>query len=84
MLCECIPVATDVGGSRRAVGETGFLVPPDDPSALADALLRALIVPDEQGRSSRERIIHMFTEGKRDTRLRQLIEEEGPSSADSR
>ena len=41
-------VATDVGGNRELVrdGETGLLVPPDDPKALADALSRILDEPE--------------------------------------
>jgi glycosyltransferase involved in cell wall biosynthesis len=37
-------VATDVGGVADVVrdGETGLLVPPEDPRALADALVRVL------------------------------------------
>jgi len=40
-------VATDVGGVSSLVknGETGFLVPPGDPSAAADALGRILRDP---------------------------------------
>jgi glycosyltransferase involved in cell wall biosynthesis len=37
-------VATDVGGVRDIVrdGDTGLLVPPEDPGALAEALVRIL------------------------------------------
>ena len=35
-------VATDVGGNPEALGSTGLLVPPKDPTALADALKRVL------------------------------------------
>ncbi len=37
-------VATDVGGNRELVldGETGLLVPPEDPAALATAIRRLL------------------------------------------
>ena len=35
-------VSTDVGGVREVVGDTGLLVPPRDPKALADALERVL------------------------------------------
>jgi glycosyltransferase involved in cell wall biosynthesis len=40
-------VATDVGGTREAVveGETGFLVPPGDPNAIADRVMRLLASP---------------------------------------
>lgn len=40
-------VATDVGGNAEAVkdGVTGFLVPPEDPGALAAAILRLLSDP---------------------------------------
>ncbi len=33
-------VATDVGGNREALEDTGILVPPNDPAALAEAILR--------------------------------------------
>lgn len=42
-MCIGLPViATNVGGNPEAVveGETGFLVPPQDPAALAQAILR--------------------------------------------
>jgi glycosyltransferase involved in cell wall biosynthesis len=32
-------VATEVGGNREALEDTGILVPPDDPKALANAIL---------------------------------------------
>lgn len=46
-------VATSVGGNAEVVlhGETGFLVPPRDPAALGDAMLRlATLPPDERRR----------------------------------
>lgn len=41
-------VATDVGGNREVVmaEESGFLVPPRDPAALARAMLRLMDVPE--------------------------------------
>ncbi|MEM2045969.1 MAG: glycosyltransferase [Candidatus Bathyarchaeia archaeon] len=43
-------VATDVGGNREVVidGVTGFLVPPKDPEALAQAMLRLIELPEEK------------------------------------
>ncbi|SDR97637.1 glycosyltransferase family 4 protein [Actinopolymorpha singaporensis] len=43
MAAGCVPVASAVGGLAESVtdGVTGFTYPPDDPSALATALVRA-------------------------------------------
>ena len=43
-------VATDHGGSRETVrvGETGWLVPPNDPAALAEAIKQALALGSEE------------------------------------
>lgn len=48
MAAGCPIVATDVGGNSSAVvdGVTGALVPPQDPGALADAVIRLLDSPD--------------------------------------
>jgi L-malate glycosyltransferase len=52
-------VATDVGGNAEAVkdGVSGFVVPPDDPDALSDAILQLLTDPAmarEMGEAGRE------------------------------
>jgi glycosyltransferase involved in cell wall biosynthesis len=75
MLCECIPVVTDVGGSARAVGETGIVVRPNDSAALAAAVDKALGMPENKGRQARERIIGLFPKKKREKRLKELIRE---------
>jgi glycosyltransferase involved in cell wall biosynthesis len=75
MLCECIPVVTDVGGSARAVGETGIVVCPNDSAALAAAVEEALALPESKGRQARERIIGLFPKKKREKRLKELIRE---------
>jgi L-malate glycosyltransferase len=60
-------VATDVGGTGEVVqpGRTGLLVPPKDPTALAQAITQILTVPPESatamGRRGREVVIERFS-----------------------
>jgi glycosyltransferase involved in cell wall biosynthesis len=64
---EGVPaVVTDVGGNGRVVadGETGLVVPPGSPQALAGAILTVLEDADrcrEMGRAARDRIGQSFT-----------------------
>jgi glycosyltransferase involved in cell wall biosynthesis len=58
-------VATDVPGHRDVVasGETGVLVPPEDPAALAEAVAALLSDPARRkglGQAGRERVRHEF------------------------
>ena len=60
-------VATDIPGCREVVidGETGFLVPPDDPAALAAALERLATDPALRGRmgaAARALVTRKFTQ----------------------
>lgn len=57
-------VATDVGGVREAVGDTGFVVPPRDPHAFAQAcqeLLRDDALRHSMSRRARDRVLTLFT-----------------------
>lgn len=59
-------VATQVGGNGEAVadGKTGFLVPPADSAALAEAMLKILQdkeLADRFGRAARERVEEKFS-----------------------
>jgi starch synthase len=65
MACGTAVVASHVGGIPEVVsdGETGLLVPPDDPGALAGALSSLLGDPDRaaaMGRLGRERAVTHF------------------------
>ena len=66
MACGTAVVGSDVGGIPEVVtdGETGLLVPPDDPGALASALNSLLADPgraEAMGRRGRERAIAEFS-----------------------
>lgn len=66
MAMERAVIATAHGGSLETVcdGETGWLVPPRDSAALAEALAAALDDPDRCrrfGRAGRQRVLSLFT-----------------------
>jgi len=66
MACERPVVASAVGGIKEVVvpGETGLLVPPADPAALAEALKTVLGDPDrarEMGLKGRRRVEERFS-----------------------
>jgi len=59
-------VATDVGGNAEAVrdGVTGYIVPPEDPTSLAAAIIRLLSDPSQataMGLAGKSRDADMFT-----------------------
>ena len=66
MACELPVVATRVGGIPEYVaeGETGLLVPPGDPGALAEAIASLIVDPAKRaafGRAGRQRVEAHFT-----------------------
>jgi glycosyltransferase involved in cell wall biosynthesis len=79
-------VATRVGGVPEVVveGQTGILVPPRDPNALADALLTLLRDPNlrrRMGQAGRQRVQEYFSVdqmvSKTETLYEQLLSEKG-------
>ena len=72
MACGVPCVVTDVGDAHAIVGETGRVVPPADPEALARAWAELLACPEEQrralGAAARERIAACFS-------LEQVVEQ---------
>ena len=66
--CARAVVATDVPGCRELIthGETGWLVPPRDPAALADGLVRLARDPGLRhslAHALRQRVVRQFEAG---------------------
>ncbi|MBI9051225.1 MAG: glycosyltransferase [Anaerolineaceae bacterium] len=65
MACGVPCVATDVGDSRFLIGDTGKVVPPRDPMALAQAIEDMLSLPQEDFKhlqaAARQRIVEHFS-----------------------
>lgn len=64
MASGLVPVATDVGDCRAVIADTGEVVAPGDPAALADAVTRVVALdPDARaarGLAARERVAHAY------------------------
>lgn len=69
-------VATDVGGNREALEGTGILVPPDDPAAMAEAILglRPLALRQQLGHAARRRV-ERFSMARAERRMKEIYAE---------
>lgn len=64
MACGRTMVCTNVGGVSEAVGDTGFVVAPRDPAAVADACVTLLLDPAlrrDMAARARQRVLDRFT-----------------------
>lgn len=73
MLCECVPVGSDVGGIPSAIGEAGFLASYNDEVQISETIQRALATPPEHGKKARERIVTHFSLSQREAALRRAV-----------
>lgn len=79
MACGVPVVSTQRGGPAETVreGETGYLVPPRDPAALADRVLHLLANPDlrqRMGQAGRAHVIARFSAGSMAARFQTVID----------
>ncbi|MHB9020069.1 MAG: glycosyltransferase, partial [Minisyncoccota bacterium] len=64
MACGTPVVATDVGDAREIVGDTGRIVAPGRPEALADAMLEVARRGGSRSAAARERIASRYSIGR--------------------
>ncbi len=74
MLCNCIPVVTDIGSLPEVVGDTGFYVPYWSQDAAVQAINKAFNAPEKLGDKASIRVTDKFSLGTREEKLRVLIE----------
>jgi len=78
MLCECIPVGTNVGGIPTAIGDAGFLVSYNSISETVEAIRSALLRPPDDGVRARARISERFALAKRERTLQETVAKLAP------
>jgi glycosyltransferase involved in cell wall biosynthesis len=74
MLCGCLPVATDVGGTQHAVGDTGLVVTSANSEELAKAIQQVCEWPDAKRTQAHNRIVELYSLEKRRQALREVVE----------
>jgi glycosyltransferase involved in cell wall biosynthesis len=71
MLCECVPVGTDVQGVRTAIGDAGYLVLSGDLEACVAIVSKALDATS--GGAARSRVVELFSIEKREAGLTRAL-----------
>ncbi len=71
MLCECIPIGTEVQGIKTAIGDTGFYTNYGDVKSVSEAIKKAL--KSNKGSEARKRIKNQFSENVREEKIIEII-----------
>ncbi len=74
MLCSCVPVGFDVGGTPIAIGDAGYIIKEKTVENAVVAIRAAMNCVDELGPQARERIIRKFPQQLREDTLLQIME----------
>lgn len=74
MLCECVPVGSDVNGIPLIIDSCGYIIKERNVNSVIDALRRALNAPAETGIRARERIVTTFPLEKRKDKLLKITD----------
>jgi glycosyltransferase involved in cell wall biosynthesis len=74
MLFQCIPVVTEIGSLPEVVGDSGFYIPYWNQDVAVKTIYNALKAPENFGMKAENRIEKNFSMGKREKKLKKLIE----------
>jgi glycosyltransferase involved in cell wall biosynthesis len=75
MLCECVPIGSNVGGIPTAIGDAGYLVEYNNDIQIAEAIRQALASSPESGKNARDRIASHFNLRQREEALKKVVAE---------
>jgi glycosyltransferase involved in cell wall biosynthesis len=78
MLCECVPIVSNVGGMPDIVGDCGYILMKKDKDLLFKLIMEAMSNQQlrEKERCSRDKIAHCFTLEKRQEGIERAVKEE--------
>ena len=79
MLCECIPVVSDVNFNAEIVGESGFVIKSRQPDLIRDAIRKAVSADPGKGREARKRVEENYSMKRREKELVGILNEAGSS-----
>lgn len=75
MLCECIPVGSNVNGIPKIINSNGFIIKNRNLDEVLFALKKAIEAPEELGFKAREHIMKNFTLEKRKESIISIVSE---------
>ncbi len=75
MLCECIPVGTEVTSIPEIIGETGFVVHTGDQKEYTEKVRLAFNAGRQMGLAARQRIATSYDMGLRESKLVSILSE---------
>jgi glycosyltransferase involved in cell wall biosynthesis len=75
MLCECIPIGSEVAAIPEIISTHGFLVPEREDEIILETIRKAIAYPEKEkmGREGREHIIKHYGPGRRTQALMKLF-----------
>jgi glycosyltransferase involved in cell wall biosynthesis len=73
MLCECIPLGTNVFGIPDVIGDTGYIFNASDSLKTVISFIRSLGNPQKLGEKARQRIAKHYSISKREMAFKEVL-----------